>query len=83
MENFTMGSSLNNKKAFCNTCLTIAIKKQVSEKSGTIFITIKKKVKNEFNARKHLRIKEINIKNLVLLYNTKLKFQFSHKLDFY
>ena len=42
----------------------------------------RKQEKEEFNARKQLRIKELNIGDLVLLHNTKLKFQFSHKLDF-
>ena len=38
--------------------------------------------KEEFNARKQLRSGELNIDDLVLLHDTKLRYQFSHKLDF-
>ena len=42
----------------------------------------RKQGKEEFNAQKQLRTKEFNIGDLILLHNTKLKFQFSYKLDF-
>ena len=38
--------------------------------------------KEEFDARKRLRSKELNIGDLMLLHDTKLRYQFSHKLDF-
>ena len=39
--------------------------------------------KEKFDAQKQQCTKEFNVGDLVLLHNTKLKFQFSHKLDFY
>ena len=38
--------------------------------------------KDNFNSQKHLRVKELNVGDLVLLHDTKLKYQYSHKLDY-
>ena len=44
---------------------------------------LRKQGKEEFDAQKRLRTKKLNVGDLVLLHNTKLKFQFSYKLDFH
>ena len=38
--------------------------------------------KDNFDSRKRLRVKNLNVGDLVLLHNTKLKYQYSHKLDY-
>ena len=38
--------------------------------------------KDNFDSQKRLRVKELNVRDLVLLHDTKLKYQYSHKLDY-
>ena len=38
--------------------------------------------KDNFDSRKRLQVKELNVGDLVLLHDTKLKYQYSHKLDY-